>query len=201
MPKNPHIFAVSKGKNKLTEQTKRFFNTTNPNDNEIRKYKETTYAHRSYWRSQKQMSSERSTAIMTMKVFATVIATALFTLNANAESKKNVKNTQSTPEMVEISNTNSRSMVQSVSDGSSYKFDYILDNEGRVVNKITSAWDELNSQWAPLSAYSVVYTKDETILSYAKYNKDTKTYTKDVQQTRYNASDYPVIINLPECCK
>jgi len=137
----------------------------------------------------------------TFNFIAAVITSVMVSVNANAETVKNTKNAQATPAAVEIAQSNTRSMVQTTENGTSYKYDYILDAEGRVVNRITSTWNSDKAEWSPLAAYSVVYTGSETVLSYAKYNKASKTYSKDVQQTRYSASDYPVVLSLPECCK
>jgi len=137
----------------------------------------------------------------TINFIAAAIASVMVSVNANATTVNNTKANASVPQAVEIAQTNSRSMVQTFDNGNSYKYEYILDAEGRVVNRITSAWNEDKGTWSPLAAYSVVYTNDETVVSYAKYNKSTKTYSKDVQQTRFNAADYPVVFNVPECCK
>ena len=135
----------------------------------------------------------------TIKVIAAVIASAMFTINANAESKDT--NEANAAKVVEVAKSANRSSVQTMVDGELIKHDYILDNEGRVVNKVASRWSDENSDWVPVSAYSVVYTDKETVLSYAKYNSFTKTYSTDVKQTRYNASEFPIIIRLPEYCK
>jgi len=137
----------------------------------------------------------------TFNFIAAAIASVMVSVNANATTVNNTKENASVPQAVEIAQTNTRSMVQTIDNGNSYKYDYILDAEGRVVNRITSAWNADKGTWSPLAAYSVVYTNDETVVSYAKYNKSTKTYSKDVQQTRLNAADYPVVFNVPECCK
>lgn len=133
----------------------------------------------------------------TINFIAAVITSVMVSVNANAKTE----NHNNVPAIVEVAQTNSRSMVQTYEDGNSYKYDYILDNNGRVVNKISSRWNSDTSEWVPVSAYSVVYTNDETVLSFARYNPSTKTYSKDVQQSRYNSSEYPVIIRVPECCK
>ena len=147
-----------------------------------------------------QREVKRSHNIMkTFNFIAAVIASAMFTINAHAEIKS-VNETKDTS-AVEISNSSKRAMVQTSEDGKVYKYEYILDNNGRVVNKIASRWNDDNSEWTPVSAYSVVYTNTETVLSYAKYNSMTKTYSSDVKQTRFNASEYPIVIRVPECCK
>ena len=135
----------------------------------------------------------------TMKYIAAAIASVMITVNANAENK-NVKVAEAT-NVVNVAKSNVRTMVTSADDGTSYKIDYILNDNGKVVNKVTSAWDTERDEWAPVSAYSVVYTPTETILSYAKYNPYSKTYSKDVRQARFNATEYPELIRVPECCK
>lgn len=137
----------------------------------------------------------------TINFFAAVITSVMMSINANAETVKATKSNASAPAAVEVAQSNTRSMVQTTEDGSTLKFDYILDAEGRVVNKITSSWNSDKATWSPLSAYSVVYTGEETVLSYAKYNGETKTYSKDVQQKRFNSAEYPVVLTVPSCCK
>lgn len=74
-----------------------------------------------------------------MKTFA-FIATMIFATVANAETvKNNIKNAEPTPAAIEVAKSNTRSMVTTSESGTSYKYDFILDAEGRVVNKITSA--------------------------------------------------------------
>ena len=135
----------------------------------------------------------------TINFIAAVITSVMFTVNANAAVNEVKDNNES--KAVEVSNSTNPSMVQTTVDGNLVKFDYILDNEGRVINKVASRWNDDYSEWTPVSAYSVVYTEDETVLSYAKYNSATKSYTTDVKQTRYNANEFPIIIRVPECCK
>lgn len=135
----------------------------------------------------------------TINFIAAVITSVMFTVNANAAVNEVKDNNES--KAVEVSNSTNRSMVQITVDGKMVKYDYILDNEGRVINKVASRWNDDYSEWTPVAAYSVVYTEDETVLSYAKYNSFSKTYTTDVKQTRFNAKDYPIVIRVPECCK
>lgn len=137
-----------------------------------------------------------------MKTMILAIAAMVFSVaNVNAETVKDVNSNEAAPLEVQIAKTNHRTMFQTVNSGATYKYDFILDDEERVINKITSMWNSSTNAWQPLSAYSVVYTKDETVLSYAKYNNVRKTFSNNVQQTRYNASEYPVIISVPSCCK
>ena len=135
----------------------------------------------------------------TIKIIAAAIATFMVTANVNAENKNTKAN--ASVQVVKVEKSNCRSVVQTSEDGSSLKFDYILNDKGKVVNKVISTWDSNKDEWTPVSAYSVVYTPSETILSYAKYNTYTKTFSQNIQQVRYNAAEYPELIKLPECCK
>ena len=111
-----------------------------------------------------QREVKRSHNIMkTFNFIAAVIASAMFTINAHAEMKS-VNETKDTS-AVEISKSSKRAMVQTSEDGKVYKYEYILDNNGRVVNKIASRWNDDNSEWTPVSAYSVVYTNTETFIN------------------------------------
>lgn len=137
---------------------------------------------------------------MKTMIFA-IAAMFISVVNANAEKVNNTESKVSSTFEVNIANSNHRSMIQTTDNGFTYKYDYILDADGRVVNKITYAWNNDYCDWKPLSAYSVVYTKDETVVSYAKYNRACKSFSKDAQQVRYNANEYPIIIKLPSCCE
>ena len=137
-----------------------------------------------------------------MKTYNFIVAVITFVMvsvSANAKHTNRHKVSSAFPESVEVVNSDSHAVIHSEKNGISYKYDFILDVNGRVVNRITSAWNSDNNQWIPLSAYSIEYTNEETILNYAKYNSLTKSYSKDVQQARYNASDFPVIFKLPKC--
>lgn len=125
----------------------------------------------------------------------------LSVVNVDAKTIKNATEKSDVPAVVEIANTNTRSMVTTSDSGKSYKYEYVLDGEGRVINRITSVWCESKCLWKPLCAYSVSFSKDETILRYAKYSNSSKSFSKNVQQVRYNAADYPAIFKLPSCCE
>ncbi|MCR5312264.1 MAG: DUF3836 domain-containing protein [Bacteroidaceae bacterium] len=130
--------------------------------------------------------------------FAAVITSMILTVNANAST---VNQTEPSTKEVEQVKSNVRSTVVNSTDGKTYKYDYILDANGRVVNRVKYTWNTDKTSWKPVAAYSVVYTDSETVLSYAKYNEYSGTFSTNAQQTRYKASDYPVVISLPECCK
>ena len=134
----------------------------------------------------------------TINFLAAFVASVMITVNANAEDKKA---DVSSVKVVDSTSKNCRSVVTTSDDGMSYKTDYILNEKGLVVNKITSVWNVEADEWSPMYAYSVVYTPSETVLSYAKYNSLTKTYSLNVKQVRYNASEYPEVIKLPSVCK
>lgn len=151
--------------------------------------------------SPKGKSAEVIKIMKTMNFIASIIASVMVTVSANAESLNKTKTSNAMPKTVEVAQTNIRTMIQTTDNGFTYKYDFILDTEGRVINRVTSTWNDKNHSWSPLAAYSIAYTNDETVLTYAKYNKHSKTYSKDVQQKRYNASEYPILFNIPECCK
>lgn len=133
-------------------------------------------------------------------LFVALVISLMSSANTFAESVS-VKSPISVPEAVEVAKSDTRTMVKTNENGYTYKYEFVLDTEGRVINRVTSTWDNKKSAWKPLSAFAVIYTDDETIVNYAKYNPRSKKYSVDVQQKRYNAIDYPYIFTVPECCK
>jgi hypothetical protein len=137
-----------------------------------------------------------------MKFFAAVIAT-VFTVNVNASAKPNHPNKlhnakmEMTSPRTEVANSLIDKTVTTVSADKSVKFDYILDNEGRVKNRIQQAWNKSTGKWEPVAAYSIVYADKETVVTFAEYNRNRRTYTSNVQQIRFNADEIPFIFRIP----
>lgn len=132
---------------------------------------------------------------MTTKFFAAFVA-AMFSLTMSAADIVS-NNTSSQPDndlpgvtvlgkrKVEIFNTDH-----------TMKFEFNLDAAGRVETKVNYIGSD--DKWSPVSAYSVFYGEKETVLTYAEYNVLTKTFTRNPKQVRYNATEYPEIIRVPQ---
>lgn len=132
---------------------------------------------------------------MKTKIFAAFVA-AMMTITMSASNKENKTNAPQSdnvlPGVTVVATANQRTLV--VDD---MKYEFNLDGSGRVSTKVAYKKDKKND-WTPISAYSVFYGEEETILTFAKYNPYTKVFNYKPQQTRYNAQEYPEIIRVPQ---
>lgn len=135
---------------------------------------------------------------MTTKIFAAFVA-AMMTITMSANN--NVKNNNASapdntlPNVTVIATAQQKTME--VKAGNRHmKYEYNLDDMGRVSTKVTYVKNIKNS-WTPISAYSVFYGSEETVLTFAEYDMITNAYTANAKQVRYNAAEYPEIIPVP----
>lgn len=133
---------------------------------------------------------------MTTKIFAAFAAMMMTvtTMSANNAKKESAQSDDNTLPNVTVVAKSNKSVE--VMYGSRKKAVFNLDGMGRVSTKISYKKNDFNS-WSPLSAYSVFYGEEETVLTYAEYDDVHRTYTRNVQQKRYNASEYPIVIKVP----
>ena len=136
-----------------------------------------------------------------IKFFATVIATAMFTVNAyaassNLENRKSVK-AECTSAKAEMAQSNSAASLTTIGSDKKVRFDYLLDNKGRVTTRIQKVWSDSNDDWVPVSAYMINYTDSETVVTYAKYNRAKGTFNYQAEQLRLNSHDYPYVFKVP----
>lgn len=128
----------------------------------------------------------------TIKFFAALIAASVISINANAKNEANIANVSTEqPTSVHYKYNN-------VGDNN-FKTVYSTDELGRVTSKMVFIMS--NDQWVPVGAYSVYYGKDENILTYAAWNKTSKSFNKNATQQHFNAKDFPVLIALPNASK
>jgi len=105
-----------------------------------------------------------------------------------SDAKVTVETIQNNPQQKVVRVTNSKNM--------DHKYEYNLDDQNRVVNRICYSKDDAGN-WTPYAAYTATYTNDESVLSYAEYDSVSKTFTKNAEQARYNKADFPVVLVLP----
>lgn len=125
----------------------------------------------------------------TMKFFAAIIAAFVITTSASANT---VKNSASVSRSSQIQKTY---IYNKVGEASS-KVVYSTDEQGRVINKIILHMN--NGEWTPVGAYSVYYGDSVNTVTYAGWNSNSRTFTKNPSQQSYDAKDYPVVIAMPE---
>lgn len=133
---------------------------------------------------------------MTTKIFAAFVAAmmSVATMNATNNSKKN--NTQTPDILPGVTVTAQKKTIEFV--GRDNKYEYNLDDKGRVSTKVSYAAKDFGRGWTPIAAYSVFYGEEETVLTYAEFNPTTGVFNLNPQQKRYNAKEYPELIRVPQ---
>lgn len=87
--------------------------------------------------------------------------------------------------------------VQPSGEKHQLRYEYKLDERGRVLNRVSYIYNKVSDKWLPFAAYSVFYGTEETVLTYAEYDHFHHTFTINAQQARYAAVDYPELIKAP----
>lgn len=136
-----------------------------------------------------------------MKKFMMMAMAAAMTMAMNNEV--NAAETSSSPETYEAAtemNSVSETRIMVHSTGVDLnKFEYTIDNEGRVSTKIMYRFDENTKSWMPVMMYRAEYGKDSNTLTCAGFNKSKGAFNKHAMKTTYSKSECPVLIALPEC--
>lgn len=137
---------------------------------------------------------------MTTKIFAAFVA-AMMTMTMSASNNVKNNNNASTPDntlpnVVVIATAKQKTMEVVAANGRHMKYEYNLDDMGRVSTKVSYVKNIMDN-WTPISAYSVFYGNEETVLTFAEYDMMKKTYSQNAKQVRYNAVEFPLIIRVP----
>jgi len=79
--------------------------------------------------------------------------------------------------------SNAETMVYNytTSNNKQVKFEYEVDNEGRVESKTAYQWDEAENVWKPMYIYTARYGKQTNKLIYAKWNNKNSNFSSDVR--------------------
>jgi len=126
------------------------------------------------------------------KMFAAIIAVAMMCMSFNANAgeapaKGEAKSSAQPAEVTEMSD------AQVEYESGDTKIIYFTDAQGRVTSKIHLSMNSLTGKWMPKKAYQVFFGADETIVTCARWNVESKAFNRNVQQARYSATEYPEI--------
>lgn len=99
--------------------------------------------------------------------------------SVNAESKANVKKVY----------TNRKNL---------HKLEYQTDDQGRVVSKITYAYDDVKHTYVPLSRYAVTYENDKAYLIFAAWDSAEQSFSRHQTMKVYDSAEFPVLLQMPE---
>jgi len=121
--------------------------------------------------------------------------------NNNTTASKTAPEPEPKVESIKVSNPKKRVLVVTEANNTQRKYEYNLDDQNRVINRITYVRSDASYDWTPSSAYVAVYTNDESVLTYAEYNAANRTFTSSPKQQRFAKSDFPEVLRLPSACK
>lgn len=130
----------------------------------------------------------------TINSIAAIIAALTITVSANAK----VINGQPTSQPIANNYVPNSTFYYSDKSTNDLKYEYVLDDNGRVTSKIGYKKDKQTEVWTPLHMYFVVYGNEETVVTYALWNENKHLFNKGAQQYRYDAKEYPEVIKVPK---
>lgn len=123
------------------------------------------------------------------KIFAAAI-TAITMTTANATTENG------TAPIVNPSDNGPKTEFVYYEGNNATKFVYTCDEQGRVSSKVRYTLNA-NGKWCPSQAYSVFYGDAETVVTYAAWNENNHSFTKNAKQIHLDAQKYPVAIQMP----
>lgn len=135
------------------------------------------------------------------KIFFAAFAAAMMSATTMSANNKENTNGSDNPDVLPGVTVTAKKMSVEVIGTDNNKYEYNLDDNGRVSTRIAYTYNDISGKWTPCCAYTVFYGQDETVLTYAEYNSAKKTFNINPQQTRYNTHEYPIIINVPQISK
>ncbi|MCQ2257042.1 MAG: DUF3836 domain-containing protein [Bacteroidaceae bacterium] len=133
------------------------------------------------------------------KLFIAAAATMAATLvNASNKLPENKPVVVADPAPSVITKTiPNKVLLTTNSKGEDIKYEYTTDEQGRVTTKVCFTWNEKKGKWQPLNIYMIYYSENETVLTYADYDKYRGSFRLHPQQIRFDANDYPNAFIIP----
>lgn len=137
-----------------------------------------------------------------MKKFMTMAMIATMTMVMG----NNVMAAETTPapetfetEMTRFDNASETRVMIRKNGREHYKFEYTIDNEGRVSTKTMFRYDDVSDTWKPVMLYRATYGTNSNTLSFAAWSNKDNSFSSHAMKTTYEKSECPVLIYLPEC--
>jgi len=121
-----------------------------------------------------------------MKKLIAMAAFVAASIYSNAENKTNTNASE-----ISVSNY----VVMNVSDK---KVEFVLDQDGRATSKTVYVWNNNSNNWEPSYRYTADYGSDKHTLTYAKWNSNNHSFSKNIESVTYSSSEYPSLIVLPK---
>lgn len=130
------------------------------------------------------MKTSFSFKLLVMALFA---ATSMMSVNAGAAAPEDyVKNDKVENGMV------IERLIFINNDGAlerHIRYQYTYDSENRPKSKQAEKWNTVSEAWEPYFKLDMNYQGQQVEVTYARWNKKSKAYDKDIQKTSYQMND------------
>ena len=77
------------------------------------------------------------------------------------------------------------------------RYEFTYDDANRLVSKTAAKWDGATDKWVPYFQMTYRYEANEIIMSYARWDENRQTFSKDPKQTVYELNEE----NIPVACR
>lgn len=79
----------------------------------------------------------------------------------------------------------------------SRRFEYFVDAQGRVTDRIMYGWDNNKQSWFPMTKIHANYGNKTHKLTFATWNSEYKSFCNNIDNQSYDADAYSSLISLP----
>lgn len=126
--------------------------------------------------------------------FFTAFAVAMMAMATMSANNTQRKETMCDADVLPV--VTARTMSIEVIGTDNNKYVYKLDGNGRVENRISYKQCKWSGTWKPQAAYTVFYGENETILTYAEYNAESKIFNLNPIQKHFTANEYSELLRV-----
>lgn len=78
------------------------------------------------------------------------------------------------------------------------KTEFAIDEMGRATSKTVYNWNEANGAWTPAYQYSVCYGEKVNTIAFAKWDNDSRSFSKNFDSMCYDSAKYPTLLAVPQ---
>jgi|GEM_PF-4281056 len=129
------------------------------------------------------------TAVVAMMTASDNSAMAASKSRGNAEAPSIVSETIRVPEVKQYYFVNSKN--------ESRRFEYTIDAQGRVTDRVMYGWNNNSQSWYPMTRVHAKYGEKTHKLTFATWNPEQESFSNHISSQTFNAADFSSIINLP----
>lgn len=80
----------------------------------------------------------------------------------------------------------------------SRRFEYSVDSQGRVIDRVMYGWDNSKQAWYPMTMMHANYGHKTHKLTFATWNPERESFCDHLNTQSFDANDYSTLISLPK---